>query len=145
MNRKEHMRQFLCSKYMLSGLLSAAIFPLLWLCLGGCSPDMRHALLHDYPPQDKTVILLVDSQTAYQRAYKAFGQMDGKVESSDPTILTMTGEVHYAVRLTVGIERQGGMRSLVKIHGSVMPGKMVVGTFEEVEQYAALLQVSEGR
>jgi hypothetical protein len=127
-------------RFVPMGILSASIMGLLWLCLGGCSSNLSHAVLHDYPPQTQEVHLALAPDAAYAKAYKAIGKMDGgRVVSSDAALRALVGEVVYAVQLNVQVE-PFGTGSLVTIRGTVLPHKFVVGEFHEVQTYAALLQ-----
>jgi len=103
--------------------------------LGGC---IRTGSM--IPPQEASTILPVTPAIAYQRATKAMTLMPrGVVVSQDATTHALTGEVRGKVRLVVLVEPQGA-GALVTVHGSVMPQKTAVGTFDEVDQYVALLK-----
>jgi len=124
----------------LGAVLVSGVVALLGFWLGGCSSDLGHAILHNYPTQEQVVTVPKGPMEAYLCAYKSVGLMEGGIVTAHSTVPpSLTAEVSYAVRLNVIIEPVA-KGSQVTIRGSVMPHKMVMGEFDEVQKYAALLQ-----
>lgn len=87
-------------------------------------------------PQTRTVVLPLAERPAYDRALRTFALMGGQVRVAQGQ--TIAGVVHGAVELAVFLapHAQG---TAVTVTGSVLPGKLTLGRFDEVETYVQLL------
>ena len=105
---------------------------------GACAvlPPIRHPS----PPQQTTVILPFAPDLAYQKAYTTFARQPGWViTGAVKELRTFHGIVHNAAHIAVLVEAQPpGAR--VTIQGSILPNKLVIGQFTEVQDFAMLLQ-----
>jgi hypothetical protein len=87
-------------------------------------------------PQTRTFPFPGPPQEAYAFALQAFVKMGGQPQALDAQTRLIAGTVHGAVYLTVTIDPQ----SVIQVTGHLVPGKMVMGSLTEVDDYLALLQ-----
>ena len=79
---------------------------------------------------------------AYAKAMRAMATMGSEFTQMQPEAGFLQGKVHGAVLLTVTLVTVSqGIQ--VDVSGSLLPGKLVVGAFSEVDDYVALLQHGE--
>lgn len=86
-------------------------------------------------PVERSTVLALPPATAYTRAVQTFARMGGQVQVADAQSRVVSGLVHGAVVLTITVDAQ----STVTVTGTLVPGKVVMGTFDEVDTYMALL------
>lgn len=114
-----------------------------WMLLGvfglvGCGVLVPRP--HNLPPQEARVCLAVPADTHYTKAYRTFVSMPtAVVRSSNSTLRSFSGQLHNAVEMTVLVEASAE-GSCSMIQGHVPTGKLVRGTFTEVNDYAQLLR-----
>ena len=87
-------------------------------------------------PETRTVLLPMAAGPAYERALRTFALMGGQIRVAQGQ--TIAGVVHGAVELAVVLSPGAGGTS-VTVTGSVLPGKLTLGRFDEVETYVRLL------
>ena len=73
--------------------------------------------------------------SAFVRAVQTFASLGGSITSQDAKSGTVSATVHNALNMTVTLNRVSETKTEVSVYGSTMPGKMIVGTFTEVEDY----------
>jgi hypothetical protein len=103
------------------------------LVLVACSAMM------DKGPKVQSVVLAEAPGQAYGRAVSAMALLGGRITTADPLHGVISAEVHNAVLLTVHlVPVPEGTR--VNVVGTLLPNKLVVGSFDEVDQYMTLLR-----
>lgn len=116
-------------------LLGAGIFSILMFGCGG--------LVHPSPKTAQQLLPVPPAQ-AYQDATCALTRMGGRVTVANGSQGLLSGDVHDAVTLTVVVSPKG-TGTLVQVTGQVLPNKLVVGRFTEVDDYLALLRTAPCR
>ena len=91
--------------------------------------------LMSHAPITRQVLLTSPPDAAYQQAAHALSTMGAHITSQDATTRTLSSELHGAVILNVSVDAT----SIVSVTGTLKPGKVVLGTMTEVDDYAALL------
>jgi hypothetical protein len=86
-------------------------------------------------PVSRSTVLALPPATAFQRATGTLTRMGGHVQLYDAANRRVTGLVHGAVLLTVTVDSQ----STVEVTGVLLPGKVVLGSMSEVDDYLLLL------
>jgi hypothetical protein len=106
---------------------------MLSLTLVACSKVM------DKGPKVQSVVLADSPGNAYRRAVSAMALLGGRITTADPLHGVISAEVHNAVILTVELlpVPEG---TKVNVVGTLLPNKLVVGSFDEVDQYITLLR-----
>ena len=103
-----------------------------FLLAAGCG-----GLLHPAPHTAHQTLPAPPGQV-YRDAACAFARLGGQMTASDGTHGLLSGQVHDAVTLTVLLTPEG-TGTAVQVTGQVLPNKIVVGRFTEVDDYMALL------
>lgn len=109
------------------------------LCLGfilllvGCMPHVSHVV----NPETRSTRFTVDRgfDSAFVRAVQTFASLGGSITSQDAKAGTISATVHNALNMTVTLNSVSKTRTEVNVWGSTIAGKMIVGTFTEVEDY----------
>jgi hypothetical protein len=111
-----------------------------WMvCLLVSSVLMSCTALMSHTPVTHTAQFADTPDVAYQRATRACLRMGCQVTHANPHLRTLSGTVHNAVILSV-IVSPTATGSQVEATGTLMPNKLAVGSFDEVQTYMALLQ-----
>lgn len=117
---------------ILSLLLWAVIFTCLsWLT--SCTALMSHE------PVTRFVVTEQTPDAAYRQAIIAFARLGGEVRHTDYASHTLSGVVHNAVTMTVIVSPEG-TGSRVEVTGSLLPNKVAIGAFDEVDQFSAMMR-----
>lgn len=103
----------------------------LCMMLAGCATSLM-----GQAPVQRTAVLPVSPAIAYSQAAQTFARMGGQVHVADPQSRMLSGVVHGAVVLNVTVDSQ----SKIDVTGTLVPGKMVLGSLTEVDEYMALLR-----
>lgn len=121
------MKRFVSLRYALLSLGGA-------LALAGCMTSLM-----SQEPVRRSVSLQEPPDAAYQRASQAMARMGATIHQANPQTRLLSGIVHGVVVLNVSVTGSKES-STVEVTGSLLPGKLAVGSFTEVDQYVALLQ-----
>jgi hypothetical protein len=93
-------------------------------------------------PETRTLTLPVAPPQAYQRTVATFVAMGAQLPPLHAVGQPLQAMVHGAVLLSVELEGQGtGTR--VTVTASIPPGKLVIGTMTELDQFCARLTAQE--
>jgi hypothetical protein len=92
-------------------------------------------------PETRTLVLPHGQEFAYQRAAQVLTQMGAQMTAMDGP-RALQGLVHGVVILSIQLQQQPG-GTLVVVTGSIPPGKLVVGSFTEVDDFCARLVALE--
>jgi hypothetical protein len=106
----------------------------LMLLLTGCMTSLM-----PQTPQTRIVELQASPDEAYRRAAVAMNTMGAEQLQANNQLRLLSGKVHGAVLLNVSVlpTTEG---AAVHVRGSLLPGKLVIGSVDEVDQYVALLR-----
>jgi len=107
---------------------------LLAFALAGCMTSLM-----PQTPQTRMVVLQGSPDVAYQHALTTMQAMGGTLTLTDPRTHTLSAQVHGAVVLHVNVVPRADA-SDVTIRGTLLPGKLALGSFDEVDDYATRLQ-----
>ena len=119
--------------HVIYALAGAAGLLLLAVILSSCT-----AML-DQGPRQATVVLPVGQSEAYRQAVQALVILGGELTIADSTQGIVSGKLHNAVTLTAKLEPVG-TGTKVTVIGTLLPNKIAVGSFTEVDDYLALLR-----
>jgi len=108
----------------------------LFILLTGCMSSLM-----SQAPVTQQVARPGSPQAVYQQAVVAYTKMGGQVQYADAQARVIAGVVHQAVQLNVRVDDD----SIVYVTGHLLPGKLVVGSVTEIQDYVALLQQEGGR
>ncbi len=88
-------------------------------------------------PETRSAKFTVDMpfDVAYSRAVQTFATLGGSITSQDSKSGTVAATVHNALNMTATLNRLSDTQTEVSIWGSTIPGKIIVGTFTEVDDY----------
>jgi hypothetical protein len=103
---------------------------MLWFMAGCATSLMAHA------PITRSTVLAAPPAEAFQRASLVFTHMGGQVQMYDAPQRRLSGLVHGAVLMTIAVDAQ----SKVDATGVLVPGKVVLGSLTEVDEYLAMLE-----
>lgn len=103
--------------------------------LVGCATSLM-----SQAPVTRTVALTGTPQETYTQVARAYNTMGGQVQMADARARVISGIVHNAVQLNVHVDDD----SRVHVTGHLVPGKLVVGSMTEVDDYIVLL-TKEGK
>jgi hypothetical protein len=118
-------------------LLSVLILgSLLTLFLSGCAGSVTGRA-----PETRTLTLPTSPAQAYTRATQVLTQMGAEMTFMDGR-QTLQGLVHGAVVLRVQLDEHGA-GTLVTVTGTIRPGKLILGTMTEVDQFCARITALE--
>jgi hypothetical protein len=98
--------------------------------LTGCATTLMSPV-----PITRTATFATPADATYQHAVQAFAKMGGQVQTLDARQRLISGVVHRAVTLNVLVDAH----STVQVTGHLLPGKLVVGTMTEPQDYLNLL------
>ena len=98
--------------------------------LSGCATSLMSR-----GPVERSVILPASHADAYTHATQTFTRMGGQLQVVDAQNGVFAGIVHGAVALTVRVDPQ----SMVHVTAMLVPGKVVMGSLTEADDYLALL------
>jgi multidrug efflux pump subunit AcrA (membrane-fusion protein) len=89
-------------------------------------------------PISKTRVLQESPDAAYQRAARVLAQMGGELTFANPQSRMLSAKLKGVVVLTVQVQPTEGGAS-VEATGTLVPGKVVLGSLTEVDDYLARL------
>src|SRR5712692_1821637 len=107
--------------FMLSGVV---------LVLAGCSALLPQA----HTPEVRQVLVTDQPDLAYTKAVRALAAMGGEIVQNDRQARMLQSRLHNAVILSVSV-RPSDQGTLLVAQGTVLPNKVVVGSFTEVEDF----------
>lgn len=111
------------SVFLFGGMLAV------W-ALGGCATSLMGRV-----PIERSLTLPTSPAEAYVHAAQTFTRFGGHLQVADPHSRLLAGTVHGAVALTVHVDAT----STVVVTAALLPGKLVVGSLTEADEYLALL------
>lgn len=109
---------------------------LLTLILSGCAGSFAGRA-----PETRTLTVPYSQAQAYTRSSQVLRQMGAEMTAMDGR-QALQGLVHGAVLLSVQLQEQG-TSTLVTVTGTIPPGKLVLGTVTEVQDFCTRLQALE--
>jgi len=92
-------------------------------------------------PETRTLTVPYSQAQAYTRSSQVLRQMGAEMTAMDGR-QALQGLVHGAVLLSVQLQEQG-MSTLVTVTASIPPGKLILGTVDELDQFCTRLQAVE--
>lgn len=115
---------------------SALVLLPLLLILGGCAGFMRPEA---YNPVTRSISVKDNYDTAYSKSIRSIASLGSEIISQDKNSGTISAKVHNAVLLNVIVSKNGN-GATIDATGSVMPGKIVFGSFTEVDDFITTYQ-----
>lgn len=114
---------------------SASVMMTIVGLLGGCATSLMSR-----EPIRQTVMVQESADAAYVRATRAMARMPGAVPTmANAQARVLSATVNTVVVLNVLVEPVG-TAARVEVVGTLLPDKLVLGSFDEVSKYIALLQ-----
>jgi len=118
--------------------MARTLVTILGLCLTSCSslmpatskPEIRQLRVADHPDD------------AYHRALRAVLSLGASITQQNPQTRFLSAQLHNAVVLNVLIMPKGE-GSRIDVQGTVLPNKLVLGSFTEVDDFIAAYQRQE--
>jgi hypothetical protein len=98
----------------------------------GC-PSFMMKEAHE--PQRRSIIVDDTYEAAYRKVLRSLASMGADITSQDMTGGTVSAKLHNAVIMNVALSKKGSDSTLVEVTGSLMPNKMVIGKFTEVDDF----------
>jgi hypothetical protein len=95
--------------------------------------------LYSQTPVTHSLTVPSSQDVAFDRATRAMARLGGELTQTNRQEGLLTAKVHNAVLLTV-LVRPSAEGSTIEATGTLLPNKLAVGTFDEVEQYLRLVQ-----
>ena len=88
-------------------------------------------------PETRSTKFTVDMpfSAAYSRAVQTYAALGGSITSQDSQAGVIAATVHNALHMTATLNRVSETKTEVSVWGTTIPGKVVVGTFTEVDDY----------
>lgn len=118
-------------------ILTFLIFcTLLTLLVNGCAGSFAGRA-----PETRTLTVPYGQAQAYTKSSQVLRQMGAEMTAMDGR-QALQGMVHGAVLLSVQLQEQG-TSTLVTVTASIPPGKLVLGTVDELDQFCARLLALE--
>ncbi|MGE3350056.1 MAG: hypothetical protein AB7I35_21720 [Ramlibacter sp.] len=118
--------------------LARTLVTLLGLSLTACSSLMPAAT----KPELRQLHVADDPDHAYQRALRTMLGMGALITQQNPQTRFLSAQLHNAVVLNVLVMPKG-QGSRIDVQGTVLPGKLVLGSFTEVDDFLAAYQRQE--
>ncbi|MHB8810886.1 MAG: hypothetical protein ACYC9M_12870 [Desulfobulbaceae bacterium] len=105
--------------------------------IAGCpSFTMKEA----YEPQTRSITVNDAYDASYRKALRALASMGADITSQDMNGGTISAKLHNAVLINVVLSKKGADSTLIETTGSLMPNKMVVGEFTEIDDFIKTYQ-----
>jgi len=118
--------------------LARILVYLLGLGLTSCSSLMPAAT----KPEMRQLRVAEDADQAYQRALRTALGMGASITQQNPQTRFLSAQLHNAVVLNVLVMPKGdGVR--IDVQGTVLPNKLVLGSFTEVDDFITAYQRQE--
>jgi hypothetical protein len=105
--------------------------------MAGCPAFMRKEA---YEPQTRTITVNDAYDASYRKALRALASMGADITSQDMNGGTISAKIHNAVLMNVVLTKKGADSTLIEATGSLMPNKMVIGEFTEVDEFIKTYQ-----
>ena len=112
----------------------AVLCLLLVILANGCATSLMAR-----EPVQRSLVVPLDASHAYQYAAQTLAQFGASQIQGNESVGMLSSTVKGAIALNV-VVRAEGQQSRIGVTGQFLPGKVVLGSLDEVDAYIALLQ-----